>query len=177
MKKRPDRDLPEHLTDNTSSKCFVFRHPNYFSRKSVVFSYARGKNYEQTKAKAVQFTKRMNRVLPKPKPLSPEGRMSSRNKSGTVRIHPKRDIAKRNGLPYYFWVARWKGCPFRGGVSWPCLSHTDDGAYVLAALTLEARTIDRKAVLAMFEAIKGTSRHQEILSVRPEIPIEEFWPD
>src|SRR5438046_1380970 len=120
--KNPNRELPEHLTDNVASKCFVFRHPNLFRRKSVVFSYAHNQDKERVKEKALGYTLKMNEALGPVPPWSPEGRMSSRNRSGIVRINPGRNIAKRNGLPYYFWSARWKGCPQRGGVPWPCLT-------------------------------------------------------
>lgn len=175
--KTAQRELPEHLTENVSSKCFVFRHPNLFRRKSVVFSYARGQDKPAVKRKAVAYAVKMNEALGPVPPLSPEGRMTSRNRSGQVGVHPKRDIAKRNGLPYYFWVARWKGCPMRGGVSWPCLTHTDAGAYVLAFLTLEMRTVNRQQVVEEFQRLQGTQKQTEILSHRPRISIDEFWPE
>jgi hypothetical protein len=175
--KTTTRNLPEHLTDNVSSKCFVFRHPNLFRRKSVVFSYARGYDKGAIRDKAIAFTLKMNEALGPIPHLSPEGRMSSRNRSGVVRIHPKRTIAKRNGLPYYSWVARWKGCPQRGGVPWPCIKHTDEGAYVLAFLTLELRTISRPIVLERFQQIAGTNEYKQIIKHRPKLLIEEYWPD
>lgn len=175
--KNAKRNLPEHLTDNVSSKCFVFRHPNLFRRKSVVISYAHGQDYETVKSKAVGYARKMNEALGPIPPLSPEGRMSSRNSSGIVRVNPKRTRALRNGLFYYSWSTRWKGCPQSGGVSWPCLTYSDDGAYVLAALTLELRTTSRQRVIEEFEKIKGTPKYKEILKPRPKFPIEDFWPD
>jgi len=171
------RELPEHLAENKPSKCFVFRHVKHNNNRSVVISYARGKDYETVRNKAIAFTNRMNKVLGPVLHGSPEGRMSSRNTSGIVRVNPKRTCAPRNGLYYYFWNAKWKGCPKHGGVPWPCLSHTDDGAYVLAALTLELRTVNRDRVIEEYEKIKGTKKSKEILKLRPSIPIEDFWPD
>ncbi|MDD5139706.1 MAG: hypothetical protein PHY43_05525 [Verrucomicrobiales bacterium] len=175
--KASKRELPEHLTDNVFSKCFVFRHPNLFRRKSVIFSYAHGRDYETIKLKAVTYAVKMNEVLGPIPHLSPEGRMSSRNTSGIVRVNPRRTRAPRNGLFYYSWNTKWKGCTQRGGVSWPCLAHTDDGAYVLAALTLELRTINRDRVIETYEKIKGTKKFKEVLRMRPKFPIEDFWPD
>lgn len=175
--KSKQRDLPDHLTDNVSSKCFVFRHPNLFRRKSVVFSYARNEDKATIRNKAVAYTLKMNEVLGPVPSISPEGRMSSRNTSGIVRINPRRTLAKRNGLYYYAWSTRWKGCPLRGGVSWPCLTHSDDGAYVLAALTLQMRSTNRHAIVEEFERIRNSAKYREILRLRPKIPIEAFWPD
>jgi hypothetical protein len=173
-----NRELPKYLAENKPSKCFVFRHPNHFQRKSVPFSYARNEEREIVKQKAINYTNKMNKALgPVLLQASPEGRMSSRNKSGIVRVNPKKNIAKRSGLPYYFWVAKWKGCPRAGGISWPCLTHTDDGAYVLADLSLEMRTISRERVLEEYEKIKGRQKWKEILSHRPNFPIEDFWPE
>ena len=171
------RELPEHLTDNVSSKNYVFRHPNLFRRKSVVFSYARGQDKESVKKKAISYTLKMNEALGPIPHLSPEGRMSSRNRSGIVRVHPNRNIAPRNGLTYYSWVAHWKGCPQHGGVSWPCLTHTDEGAFVLAAVTLEMRTTSRPKVLEEYRKIVDTPKYKEILTQHPKIPIEDYWPD
>ncbi len=101
--------------------------------------------------------------------------MTARNHSGKVNVFPKRDLARRNGLYYFFWVARWKGCPQAGGVGWPCLRHTDEGAYVLASLTHDMRTIDRGRVLEAFEKIRGTKDYKAILSTKPKHPIQAFW--
>lgn len=172
------RELPKYLAENKSSKCFVFRHPNRFQRKPVPFSYARGEDRETVKQKAIDYANKMNQALgPVALRGSPEGRMSSRNKSGIVRINPKKSVAKRNGLSYYFWVAKWKNCPQPGGISWPCKTHTDDGAYVLAYLSLEMRTVSRERVLEECEQIKGKQKWKEILIHRPNFPIEDFWPE
>jgi hypothetical protein len=169
------RILPEHLTDNPASKNLVFRHPNLLQRQSVVFSYAHNRDKTTVKEKAISFAVKMNEALGPVPPCSPEGRMSSRNKSGIVGIYPKRSLAKRNGLYYFSWAAKWKGCPSRGGISWPCIEHTDNGAYILAALSLEMRTTDRDRVEEEYEKIKGTPKSKEILRSRPKIPIEDFF--
>ncbi len=171
------RELPDHLADNVSSKCFVFRHPNLFRRKSVVFSYARGVDKEAVKTKAVSFAVKMNEALGPVPTTSPEGRMTSRNRSGRVCIHPRRTIAKRNGLPYYAWTARWKGCPLKGGISWPCITHTDDDAHVLAALSLDLRTTNRPKILEEYAKIIGTAAYKGRLITRPKLRIEEYWPE
>jgi len=175
--KNGQRSLPEHLAENVPSKCFVFRRMDYFNNKSVLFSYARGQDREAIKSKAVAYTIKMNKALGPAPRKSTEGRMSSRNSSGIVRVYPRRTLAKRNGLYYYAWATKWKGCPRPGGVPWPCLTRGDDGAYVLAVLTLQMKTIDRGRVMEEFEKIKGTPKFKELLRPRPKIPIEDFWPD
>lgn len=172
-----NRELPKYLTDNVSSKCFVYRHPNLFHWKSVVFSYAHNRDKEVIRAKAIKYAIRMNTVLGPPPPKSTEGRMSSRNRSHIVRVYPKRSLAARNGLYYYSWATRWKGCPRSGGVSWPYLTWGDSGAYVLAALTLEMRTVERFRVIEEFEKIKRTAKYKKILRLKPKISIEKFWPN
>jgi len=171
------RELPIHLAENKPSKCFVYRNKKFNNNRSVVISYAKGQDYETVRRKAIGYADTMNKAFGTVPIYSPEGRMSSRNTSGIVRVNPKRTRAPRNGLFYYSWNTRWKGCPQRGGVSWQCITHTDDGAYVLAALTLEMRTINRDRVIEEFEKIKGTKKYKEILLLRPAIPIEDIWPD
>jgi hypothetical protein len=173
-----NRELPKYLAENKPSKCFVFRHPNHFQRKSVLFSYARGEDRETVRQQAIDYTNEKNQALgPVILHGSCEGRMTSRNKSGIVRVNPKRTRAPRNGLFYYSWNAKWKNCPQHGGISWPCMMHTDDGAYILACLSLEMRTINRDRVLEEFKNIEGKQKWKEILSHRPKFRIEDFWPD
>jgi hypothetical protein len=171
------RELPMHLAENAPSKCFVYRNVKLNNNRSVVISYARGQDYEDIRQKAISYANKLNKALGPVPHYSPEGRMTSRNTSGIVRVNPKRNLAKRNGLYYYFWNAKWKGCPKSGGVPWPCIKHTDDGAYVLAALTVKLRTVNRDRVIEECEKIKGTKEYREILKLRPQIPIEELWPD
>ena len=171
------RELPTHLAENSPSKCFVYRNVKLNNNRSVVISYARGQDYKTVRNKAIAYAEKMNKALGPVPHYSPEGRMSSRNSSGIVRVNPKRSRAWRNGLFYYSWNTKWKGCPQHGGVSWPCIKHTDDGAYVLAALTLEMRTINRDRVIEEFEKINGTKKYKDFLKLRPQIPIEELWPD
>lgn len=175
--KQKKRLLPPNLTENTASKCFVFRHKLYHNRKSVPFSYARGGDREKAKKKAVHFTLKMNSKLGIAPRKSSVDRMTTRNRSGKVNVFPKRDLARRNGLYYYFWLADWKGCPQAGGVGWPCLTHTDEGAYVLASLTHDMRTIDRDRVLEAFEKIRGTKEYKTMLAQKPKKPIADFWND
>lgn len=170
--KHSKRSLAKHLTNNVASKCFVFRHPNFRNAKSVVFSYARAQDYQKVKRKAVAYTRRMNKMLGPVQPSSDS--LSVRNRSGIVGVSPKRKYFARRKV-YYFWNAKWKDCELSGGVSWPCATHTDKGAYTLAALTVGFRSTERERIMRHYKRIKGTSEYKKILSLRPKIPIERFW--
>jgi hypothetical protein len=168
---KSERNLPLHLTENTESKCFVFRHQEYKNRKSVVFSYARGKDRVELRNKAIRFTEKMNRKLPNPKPTSVEGRMSSRNTSGEVGVNPAHHtIRKPSGLEYtYFsWRADWVGCPNSGGVAWPCKKHGCSDAYVLAVLTRRMKSTDRLRILEELDNIRGSNHYRSILRQKPD---------
>jgi hypothetical protein len=150
------RNLPDHLTENVSSKSFVYRHPNYHRRKSVLFSYAHGGDRESAKAKAIAYAIEKDAILGPPPPRSPEGRMSRCNTSGFVGVNPgDKPIRKPSGIEYtyYHWKAEWIGCPNSGGVAWQCKTLTDDGAYVLAVLTRRLRTVNRGRMLEELKAI------------------------
>lgn len=175
--KHTKRTLPPNLTENKPSKCFVFRHKLYKNRKSVLFSYAQGGDREKAKKRAIPFTLKMNSKLGVVPRKSSVDRMTARNRSGKVNVIPKHTVARRNGLYYYSWVADWKGCPKAGGVAWPCLTHTDEGAFVLASLTHDTKTIDRGRVLEAFEKIRGTKDYKMMLAQKPKKPIEDFWND
>ena len=165
-----ERELPLHLAENKESKCFVFRHSKYLDGKSVFFNFTHGKNREEVRKKAINFTNRMNRKLPLPSPTSVEDRMSSRNTSNVVGVNPAHSsIHRPTGAEYvyYSWRADWVGCPHNGGVSWPCKTHGCKKAYTLAVLTRKKRTKNRGQILEEFEALKRTTRYRAIISRKP----------
>jgi hypothetical protein len=160
------RKLPLHLSENRESKCFVFRHPKYQERRSVVFSYAKGKDRGVVQRKAVEFTRRKNKTLPKPEPQSTVGRLTTRNTSQVVGVSPvRRIIRKPSGreLAFFSWRAAWVGCPHAGGVTWPCKTHGCKDAFVLAVLTRAMRSVNRRRILESLEAIRGTDIYREIV--------------
>jgi hypothetical protein len=167
------RSLPLHLSENRESKCFVFRHPKYQDRRSVVFSYAKGKDRGAVQRKAVEFTRRKNKTLPKPEPQSTRGRLTARNTSRVVGVSPvRRVIGKPSGrkLTFFSWRAAWVGCPNAGGVTWPCKTHGCKDAFVLAVLTRAMQSVNRRRILKSLEEIRGTDIYREI--VRKKAPHE-----
>jgi hypothetical protein len=99
--------------------------------------------------------------------ISSKGRMTRRNHSGEVGVHRSLGIVKkRNGNVYECpkWIARWPGCPNKGGISWSEKQFEHEGAFVLAVLSRRLETINRDKILTEFESIHGTKKYPEIVS-------------
>ena len=77
----------------------------------------------------------LRRKLPTlPTAISSKDRMTRRNTSGVVGVHPAYHVIRRRRKTYeYFkWVSRWPGCKLVGGVGWSTNKHGDDEAWVFA---------------------------------------------
>lgn len=110
-------------------------------------------------------------LLPKlPPPLPREGMMTRRNRSGVVGVYRSAGrITTRSGKEYSApkWVARWPECPFRGGLSWSVTEFDEEGAFALAFISLQEKTVDRAKVLRRLEKLIETPKFDELLAQRP----------
>ena len=119
------------------------------------------------KAAAEKWVRRQLREMPDK--LESKGRMTSRNSSGVVGVHRHCQlITKRRGKEheYFSWVAKWPGCPLRGGVKWPVKTLGEDKAFVLAVLCRRMETTNRRRVFAAFEGIRNKAGFRAILRLR-----------
>lgn len=117
---------------------------------------------------AKQWLKRTLPSLPPKIESSSKDRMTSRNHSGVVGVHRTPGIVrKRNGNVYECprYVARWPGCKYRGGLSWSVKQFEEEGAFVLAVLSLRRETISRNKILAEFESTIGTKQYKDIVAL------------
>lgn len=105
-----------------------------------------------------------------PPPLAREGMMTRRNRSGVVGVYRSAGrITTRAGKEYSSpkWVARWPKCPFRGGLSWSVKEFDEEGAFALAYISLQEKTVDRAKILRRLEKLIETPKFDELLSRRP----------
>lgn len=104
-----------------------------------------------------------------PPPVAREGRMTKKNNSGVVGVYRSSGtIRNRDGKTYNCsrWVARWPGCPFRGGLSWSVKEFGEEGAFALAVIARELRTVNRDRVMDYLERIVDTPRFDQIWARR-----------
>jgi hypothetical protein len=124
-------------------------------------------SWEKAEAAAKRWIKAFVPTLPPKVPR--EGRLTKRNRSGAVGVYRSPGIrAKPNGKVYYCprWVARWLGCPLRGGLSWSVKQFDEEGAFVLAYLGLKKKSINRTELLADFDSIFGTEEYENICALK-----------
>lgn len=94
--------------------------------------------------------------------------MSARNTSGVVGVYlSERKTRKPNGTEYHYWawIARWPGCPRSGGMVWTVGDRLgEDDAFVLAVLSREKKSVNRKALMASLERMRGNKTYDRILA-------------
>jgi hypothetical protein len=154
-----------YLTKNVKERCVMARVMRQNQMHQENFSLKKFGNWSKAMRAAKGWIKKK---LPKlPPKITSKGRMTSRNHSGEVGVHWSPGIVKRpNGNVYECpkWIAKWPGCPNRGGISWMEKQFEHKGAFVLAVLSRRLETINRDKVLTEFESIHGTKKYAEIVS-------------
>lgn len=153
------RNVSEHYV-----RAKVMRHRTLYQE---YFTLKEHRTWERAEAAAKVWVK--NRIASLPPPMKREGMMTKKNTSGVVGVYrsPGR-VKKPNGKVYYCprWVARWPSCPFNGGLSWSVKQFDEDGAFVLAVIGLQLKTIDRGRVLDHLDSILHTSEFDDICARR-----------
>ena len=156
-----------HLTLNKASKCVMARIRRQGKLYQANFTLREHGNWKTARAVAERWVNSLIRNLPPP--MTSKDRQTSRNKSGVVGVYRHREVhRKRNGRKavYYSWVARWPGCPYRGGVKWPVKRFGEDDAFVLAVLCRRLETESRSRVTDWLENIRDNQEYIELLSLR-----------
>ncbi len=156
-----------HTTRNTRQKAVIARITRQGKLYQQNFPLSQHKTWEKAEKAAQKWVKDTLPTLPPSARRA--GRMTSRNTSGVVGVwRASTTVRKANGKNYRYnrWVARWPGCPLRGGVFWGAAEYGEDGAFVLACLTREMETADRDEVLAKYEKVAKTKKFQSYLEKR-----------
>ncbi len=156
-----------YVTKNLQEKYVFARVMRETKMHSQYFTLKQHETWEQAEEAAQKWIAELLPTLPAK--MSSEGRMTRRNHSGEVGVYRSKGIVrKRNGREYECprWVARWVGCPLRGGLSWSIIQFDEDGAYVLAVLARRQRSVNRDALLTHFDSILGRKEYKEVLAQR-----------
>ena len=155
----------KNITRNVAENCVVLRFRRQHQNWHETFTLSKyGNSWEKAEAAA----KRRRTILLKelPEPASRKGVMTDRNQSGAVGVHfSQRKHTAPNGNVYYYphFYAKWPGCPKRAGIGWSVNQYGFDEAFVLAVLSRELESVDRKKILDAFKRIKRTKRYQKIV--------------
>jgi hypothetical protein len=143
----------------------VSRQKRRFKRDFYIKDYSG--SWEAARKAARRWEKAMEKSLP-PK-IPTKGLMTTRNRSGVVGVHLKKEIQKKRYV-YWKWTARWPNSPRHGGLTWSTVQFSDDDAFVLAVLSRRMESIDRPRIIAELDKVKGTEEYHEMLSLKKQSP-------
>lgn len=126
------------------------------------FTLAQYKSWDKAERAARRWVNKLLRELPPRK--STAGLMTERNSSGIVGVSPRSELSVRNGRSYAYqgWTACYPGCR-RGGISFSVSKYGDDDAFVLAALAVELKTVDREVLEKRLKRIRSQKKYARIL--------------
>jgi hypothetical protein len=156
-----------YLTKNVVEKCVMARVMRQRHRYQRNFSLKDYGTWEKAETAARRWIKAFVPTLP-PK-IPGEGRMSKKNRSGIVGVYRLPGIVKkRNGKIYSCpkWVARWPKCKLRGGISWTVGQFDEEGAFILAVLSLREKSVNRAEILAKLDSIFETEEYENICALK-----------
>ncbi|MDD8018305.1 MAG: hypothetical protein PHP42_08015 [Bacteroidota bacterium] len=140
------------------------RHQVYFSARQ----------YGSRKAAEVAARKwEVKKIRELPARLTRKNLMTDRNRSGVVGVRLAKNVAKRkNGkrVAQWRWIAFWTALP--GGIPWTigARKYSDNDAFVLAYLSRQHESVNRKKMLKEFEKIYRTAKYKKILSQKKQSP-------
>jgi hypothetical protein len=132
------------------------------------FTLKQFKTWIAAEKAAARWVRVKLKALP-PSEMNARDRMTVRNHSGKVGVNKTKHVVRKftgQAYEYWRWTAHWPGCRNSGGVSWYISRFGDDDAFVLAALTREMESINRREIVARLEVIKGTPEYDEILILK-----------
>ena len=154
-----------YLTDNVPGKHVMARVMRQNKMHHKDFTLKEYGGWTEARRAARKWVEEM---LPKlPPKMSSKGRLTKQNHSGEVGVHwSPGKVKKANGNVYECpkWIAKWPGCPNKGGISWTEKQFEHEGAFVLAVLSRRLESISRDKILTEFESIAGTKKYNEIVS-------------
>lgn len=144
-----------HFTRNYPERCVTARIQRRLNRLQANFPLKKYKTWPRAERAAKRWLKATTPKLPPA--ISSKNRMTRRNTSGVVGLHPHYHTIRRRRKTYeYFnWVSRWPGCKFTGGVRWSVNKFGDDDAWVLAVQCRRMETEDRDRVIASVASLSS----------------------
>lgn len=155
-----------NLTRNKKSNAVVARIMRQGETHGKTFPVKEYGSWKKAETAGASWVESMKKQLPASQSNEP-GRMTARNSSGFVGVYlSERKVRKPSGNQYHYWawIARWPGCPHSGGVVWNVSSNlSDNDAFVLAVLSRQKESTDRKALRAELKRIHGKKTYKAIL--------------
>ena len=161
----PPSERWTHITRNYAERCVTARIQRQKLRLQANFGLSKYKTWARAERAAKSWLRRKLPTLPTA--ISSKDRMTRRNTSGVVGVHPAYHVIRRRRKTYeYFkWVSRWPGCKLAGGVGWSTNKHGDDEAWVLAVKCRRMENENREDVISAMSRISPKA-YSAILKLR-----------
>jgi hypothetical protein len=156
-----------YLTTNKKERCVMARIRRQRRLYQANFTLKEYGSWKAARAAAAKWVSNLAKNLPPP--LTSKDRLTPRNNSGVVGVFRHREVHRKpNGRKavYYSWVARWPGCPSRGGVKWSVRRFGEDDGFVLAVLSRRMEIEGRDRVLAALKEAKDKDEFTRLLALR-----------
>lgn len=137
-----------HFTRTYPARCVTARIQRQMNRLRANFSLKKYKTWPRAECAALKWLRTTVPALPAA--ISSKNRMTRRNTSGVVGVHPHYHTIRRRRKTYeYFnWVSRWFSCKLAGGVRWSTNKFGEDEAWVLAVKCRRMENENREDVIS-----------------------------
>ena len=159
------------VTRNKATKCWLARIRRHKKNYSEYFFDNDPKWDGKEGARLAALKWYANKLASLPPKISTKNIKTRRNHSGVVGVYLSKGIQKKpSGAQYSYpqWVARWPGCPKRGGVLFRANTYGEEGSFVMAVLCRRMETVDKKKVHNAFLAAKASSEYNDILKLKAQ---------
>ena len=155
-----------HLTINEPMQCVMARIVRQRQRHQKNFLLSEYRTWERATAAARKWVKATLAELPEPIGLT--DRKTTRNTSGVVGVRLADATRRKDGKVYpdWRWVAFWTGCPKSGGLGWSVNKYGDSRAFVSAYIARRLELVDRDAVDAEVDRLRGTPEYRAIVRLK-----------
>lgn len=136
-----------HITRNYAERYVLARIQRQRERSQKHFPLWKYRTWRRAERAAEDWLRRFIPNLPPA--ISSKDRMTRRNTSGVVGVHPAPQVIRKRGktFEYFRWVSRWPGCKLAGGVGWSTNKYGEDEAWVLAVTCRRMENENREDVI------------------------------
>lgn len=155
-----------HLTINEPMQCVMARIVRQRQRHQKNFLLSEYRTWERATAAARKWVKATLAELPDA--IGLKDRKTTRNTSGVVGVRLADATRRKDGKVYpdWRWVAFWTGCPKSGGLGWSVNKYGDSRAFVSAYIARRLELVDRDAVDAEVDRLRGTPEYRAIVRLK-----------
>ena len=154
------RKLPLGVTESRTQPWFRYSRGQHAQPR--YFYYGSKGAKAAARRKVIAFANQQNKTWTPKIAAARKNRKSKSNQSGAVGVSIKTEKGRLPRSYYYYWWARWPGCP--SGIKFSILEHKDNKAFCLAQIARELESQDRNTIGRTYEARRRTGKLRALLA-------------